>query len=200
MFAMSVREMISADLVADLGFLAGLKQTHPVALIQAARLLLLLPGYILELGLFGLVLVVAVAARKRLDAPRRTAVALAIGGLVIVSFVRSSVIGNNDFGYRAALLPCFFLLLLAADWITSGTEKRAAGLGWTLLAVGLLGTAFQAVMLRVFVPLHVSAQMPGFVGLPSRVYAVRREYDAVGSAIPKRAVVQANLINPGDYF
>jgi len=200
MFAFSVREMIAADLVTGLPVFADLKRVHPFALDQIARLVLLLPGYALELGVFGLVLVLAIIARKRLDVPRRSALALALGGLIIVSFMRSSVIGNNDFGYRAALLPCFFLLLLAADWIVSAEPGGVAPLFWILLVVGLSGTGFQALMLRIFVPLHVSAGMPGFADLPPRAYAARREYDSLAVAIPNRAIVQPNLINPGDYF
>jgi hypothetical protein len=200
MFAFSIREMISADLITGLPAFAALRRAHPVALDQLARLVLLLPGYALELGFFGLVLGLAIRKRKRLDAPRKTALWLSLLGLVVVSLMRSSVIGNNDFGYRAALLPCFFLLLLAADRMTSLPAPRSAPLLYALLLVGLAGTAFQALMLRIFLPLLVSAKIPAFEHLPQQVYAARMEYTAIAKAVPERAIVQSNPINPGSYL
>jgi hypothetical protein len=195
----SVRAMIDPELIAGLPVLARLNGDHPVLLDQMTRLILLLPGYVLELGAFGMVLVLTIAARKRLDLAGRTALGLALGGLVLVSFVRSSVIGNNDFGYRAALLPCFFLLLLTAQRLTSAQPKMQGQLLGLLLTMGVLGTAFQALMLRIYVPLHVAAHMPDFEGLPEAAFAARRGYAAAVNAMPATAIVQSNLGDPGDY-
>ena len=194
---LSVRKMLDSSVVTELPMLASMERSHPVLLDQVVRLILLLPGYVFELGAYGLVLIVAIRQRRALGEAARTALGLAGGGLLLVSFVRSSVIGNNDFGYRAAMIPCFFLLLLAADRLTSPGARPWLNL---LLFVGLAGTAFQVLMLRVFVPLRVAARMPGFDGLPEATYAARTAYGAASGSVGEQAIVQANLIDPLSYF
>ena len=53
------------------------------------------------------------------DAARDTSLFFTLCGLVMVLFISSSVMSNNDFGYRAVMLPQFFLLLLTADVLGS---------------------------------------------------------------------------------
>ena len=204
MFQFSVRQMIDPTLITQLSALAGLQHAHPLLLDQAVRLLLLLPGYALEFGFFAAVLILALLRRTRLDAPRRTLLFLAVSGLVLVGFLRSAVIQNNDFGYRAALFPCFFLLLLGADLLThqprpdqpSRTPNSTLAaqsrtiLLTTLLLLGLAGTIFQAAALRLYVPLHTAARMPGFATLPGDAFAARTAYEAAN--LPPDAIVQAN--------
>jgi hypothetical protein len=55
-------------------------------------------------------------------------------------------------------------------------------------------------MLRVYVPLHVAARMPGFAGLPESAFAARTAYAEAALMIPPTAIVQPNLIDPGNYF
>jgi hypothetical protein len=97
------------------------------------------------------------------------------------------------------LLPCFFLLLLTAQRLTSAQPKMQGQLLGLLLTMGVLGTAFQALMLRIYVPLHVAAHMPDFEGLPEAAFAARRGYAAAVNAMPATAIVQSNLGDPGDY-
>ena len=125
-----------------------------------------------------MILILTIRARKSLKPGYAMALWLAVSGLLLVSFVRSAVIGNNDFGYRAALIPCFFLLLLAADRMTSAGSKEWLKL---LLVAGLAGTSFQILMLRVFVPMHVASKMRSFEGLPEAAYAARSEYGRVAT-------------------
>lgn len=197
LFQLGVRKMIDPGLIEGLPAFAGVNSRHSGLLDQSVRLLLLLPGYALELGFFGLILVLTLRARKSLRPAYGMALGLSIGGLILVSFIRSAVIGNNDFGYRAALIPSFFLLLLAADRMTSACLK-----GWLtlLLFVGLAGTCFQALMLRVYIPMHVAAKMGGFVGLPEAAYVARAEYASMANSIPQDAIVQANVVDPLNYF
>ena len=197
LFQLGVREMLNAGHITGLPALASIHNSHPILLEQAARLTLLLPGYVLELGLYGLVLVLAICGWRSLSPSDRTAVGLALAGLVLVSFVRSAVIGNNDFGYRAALIPSFFLLLLTAEMLTRPKSSQWLAL---LLLIGLAGTGFQVLMLRVYVPLHVAARMPGFEGLPETAFATRAGYEVADRMIPATAVVQSNLIDPRSYF
>jgi hypothetical protein len=125
LFQFGVRKMIDSGLITTLPAFAGMHLRHPVLLDQSVRLLLPIPGYALELGFYALVLIITIRARKSLKPIYATALCLSIGGLLLVGFLRSAVIGNNDFGYRTALIACFFLLLLAADRMTSTCSK-----GW----------------------------------------------------------------------
>ena len=146
LFQFGVRKMIDSGLITTLPAFAGVHLRHPVLLDQSVRLLLPIlrlllpilrlllpilrlllpiPGYALELGFYALVLMITIRARKSLKPIYATALCLSIGGLLLVGFLRSAVIGNNDFGYRTALIACFFLLLLAADRMTSTCSK-----GW----------------------------------------------------------------------
>ena len=197
LFQFGVRKMIDSGLITGLPALDSIHHSHPLLLEQVARLVLLLPGYALELGLYGFVLVLAIADWRHLTLPYRTAVGLAVAGLALVSFVRSAVIGSNDFGYRAALIPSFFLLLVATDRLTRPKLNPWLAL---FLLVGLAGSGFQILMLRVFVPLHVSARMPGYDGLPQAAFEARAAYASAARAIPPTAVVQANPIDPESYF
>lgn len=210
MFQFSVRQMIDPDLVTGLPAFGAIERAHPVLLDQAVRLVLLLPGYALELGFFAAVLVLAVRERKRLDEPRRTALFLALAGLLLVGFVRSSVIHNNDFGYRAALFPCFFLLLLGADRLRirraeARSPARHQSIGrqvetlalTTLMVVGVAGTIFQAAALRLYLPLRASQHVPGFAELPGNAFAARTAYDA--AALPPGSIVQANPSSLSQY-
>ena len=197
LFQFGVRKMIDSRLITRLPALHAIHHSHPVLLEQAARLVLLLPGYALELGLYGFVLLLATADWRRLTLPYRTAVGLAVAGLVLVSFVRSAVIGSNDFGFRAALIPSFFLLLVATERLTRPKLNPWLAL---FLLVGLAGSGFQILMLRVFVPLHVAAGMPGYIGLPQAAFEARRAYASAARASPLTAVVQANPLDPENYF
>ena len=200
LFQLSVRKMIDSELITRLDVFAKLNHAHPVLLDQAVRLVLLLPGYALELGVYALVLVLALLDRKRLNLPDRTALALILGGFFLVSFLRSSVIGNNDFGYRAALLPCFLLLLLTAEKLTSIRTSMQSQLLSLLIFAGVAGTALQALMLRSYVPLHVAAHMQGFEGLPEAAFDARTAYTAAAARIPPSAIVQANPVATARYF
>ena len=197
LFEFGVRKMIDPELLTQLPLLAGVNSRHPVLLDQAVRLVLLLPGYALELGFFGLILILALRSRKSLMPAYAMALGLSLGGLILISFVRSAVIGNNDFGYRAALIPSFFLLLLAAHRMTSAGCR---GLLTFLLLVGVAGTCFQATMLRLYIPRRVAIGVKGFTGLPQAAYRARAGYASMASLIPNNAIVQSNLVDPANYF
>ena len=195
----SFRQMVDPTLLTSIAPLAALRHSHPVLLDQSVRLLFLLPGYAIELGVFGMVLVLALIDRRRLDFPRRNALWLAVGGLLLVSVVRSAVIGNNDFGYRAALLPCFLLLLLTADKLAHARPRLQSQVLTLLIVVGLASTGFQAVMLRIFVPMRAAAHMPAFATLPELAFDARTAYAAAGAVMPPRAILQASLESPPNY-
>ena len=175
---------------------------------QAARLLLLLPGLALELGFYGAVLWFYGRHRKSYsaDGPQRTALYLAGCGLLLALFVRSADLGNNDFGYRVAMLPQFLLLVLAADllgswWIegrnavvlpTAGRRKLAYG----LIALGIAGTVYQVVLLRVFIPLEAGRPDSGFASLPAQVFEARTAFAELNKVASRSAVVEFNPYDP----
>jgi hypothetical protein len=208
-FSFSVRRIIDPELLTGLGMFAGWKQAHPGLLDTVARLVLLLPGLVLELGFYGAVFVLLLLARRgraeggdaRAEA-RSTALFLSGWGLAMVVFLRSAVIENNDFGYRGAMLPQMFLLLLGADllaswwsghaeaaWVTK-TRGRAVLL-YGLLVLGVAGTVYQGAMLRGFLPLQ-ARQASGFKALPAEVYQARVAFGMLDRVAAKSAVVAFN--------
>lgn len=208
---LSVRRMIDPELVTHLPALAGVARAHPVLLDTGVRLLLLLPSLALELGFYGAVYVLLLLRRfrSRSDPPDRVhdmLLWLTGCGLLMVLFVRSSVISNNDFAYRASMLPQFLLLVLGADLLTSwwqpertprvpATRARRATL-YALLALGLAGTAYQAVMLRFFLPLEEHAVGTGFQQLAGEVFEGRRALETLDRVAPEDAVVAFNPVDP----
>ena len=208
LFAFSIRRLIDPALLTGLPIFASWNSAHPVLLDQAARLLLLLPGLALELGFYGAVLWFYGRHRKRYsaDGPQRTALYLAGCGLLLALFVRSTVIGNNDFGYRVAMLPQFFLLVLAADllgsWWIEGRNAVVlpmAGrrrLAYGLIVLGIAGTVYQMVLLRVFIPLEAGRPDSGFSGLPAQVFEARTAFAELDKVASRSAIVEFNPYDP----
>ncbi len=193
---------------------AGVRTAHPFLFLQAVRLLFLVPGYAIELGFYGVVLLVFWRRRRALDPARSTALFFAACGLTLVSFIRSGVIANNDFGYRAAMLPCLFLLLLGTDLLldlrasSKAAPQKAVRGGLTfalsrrLLLLGVAGTAYQAFELRLFLPLLSAAHQPTVAGLPEAAYAARKAYGRLASIADTNldGPVQANTLGDNLYL
>jgi len=89
-------------------------------------LILLLPEYFTELGFFFLVLVAAIGGMRRgtLDEAERTALALVGAGLLVSSFLRSTVIANNDLAFASILIVQFFLLLFGGALVRGAASAR----------------------------------------------------------------------------
>jgi preprotein translocase subunit SecE len=227
-FIFSVRRMIDSGLLIDLPFLAAWNQAHPVLLDQAIRLLLLLPGLAMELGIYGAVLVLLLLARQRREPAlmqkydaRDTALFFAVAGLVMTMFISSSVISNNDFGYRAVMLPQFFLLLLAADvlgswWVAGSAPVIASTPGrrrllYSLLALGTVGFLYGAFLLRAWLPMETARPQNGFSELPDDSYQVREAFASLDRVAPRDVVVnfdpidrtvgqKTEVMTPDEYF
>jgi hypothetical protein len=200
-----VRHIIPADSLLGIGWLARLAHAHPAAEDAGVGLVLLLPGYFVELGFYGLVLVVALGAMRRhqLDEAARTALLLACAGLAVSTFLCSTVVENNDFAMRSILVAQFFLLLLAVLWCEGGLGASSRFLRGTMLAmawIGLAGTLYQAVLLRVYLPVEERLGRAEVVGLSERAMAVRLGFDAMDRCVAKDAVVQYNTAQPGEFF
>ena len=193
--------MIDSGLLTGLPLFASLNRAHPILLDQSIRLLLLIPGLAMELGLYAVVLVLLLRAKPRPTQlthaePRSTALFFTLVGLVLTLFLSSSVISNNDFGYRAVMLPQFFLLLLTADllgsWRTIASTQTDSPLQaspttrrvlYTLLILGIAGSVYGAVLLRAWLPreAHLTPQTTelDFTQLPSDAFQIRSAFDTL---------------------
>lgn len=208
-FTLSTRRMIDSGLITGLPVFAHLNQTHPILLDQTIRLILLLPGLAMELGLFGAVLVFLLVSKRRgaLQNPaRETVLFFSVVGLILTMFLSSAVITNNDFGYRAVMLPQFFLLLLTADVLgswslndpapavaRSPTRLRLLHALWVL---GALGSIFWAVLLRAWLPYEAAKPGSGFADLPTDAFQIRSAFVALDYAAPSNAVIAFLPIDP----
>jgi hypothetical protein len=200
-----VRHVIPADSVLGIGWVARLARAHPAAEDAAAGLVLLLPGYFVELGFYGLVLLVALWAMRgrRLDEAARTALLLACAGMVVSTFLRSTIVENNDFAMRSILIAQFFLLLLAVVWWEGGfaaTNRFLRGAMLAMAWIGLAGTIYQVIALRVYLPVEERLGRAEVDGLAERAMAVRLGFDAMHRSVAKNAVVQYNTAQTGEFF
>lgn len=208
-----VRHVIPAESVQGVGWIDCLAKTYPTLEGVGAGLVLLLPGYFVELGFYGFVLGAAVCAmrKRRLDEAGRAAVVLAVAGLAVSTFLRSSIVENNDFGMRSILIAQFFMLLLAILWWEGGlaragesevvAKKGKLRTAMVVMAwIGMAGTVYQTVMLRVYLPAEERLGQKGLSGLAERAMAWRRGFDAMDARVGRNAVVQYNTTQPGEFF
>jgi len=163
--------------------------------------LLLLPlNYFLELGLFfaaGWLWWSAWRAKGYPLGRRELALAaMAAVSIVTCTFLRSSLIGNNDLGWRGFLFAQFVLLLCAADLLGRWPQTPRRGLLIALIVLGAAGTVFDVAMLRSYPLLSDRGAVP-FLNwmtadrqLGRRTYDVREAYEWAQRRIPPDALVQ----------
>jgi hypothetical protein len=187
---------------------------------------LVLPlNYFLELGFFFVVGVVQWkkmrSAKAFLHHTELCGFMMAAISLLICSFFRSSVISNNDLGFRGVLIAQFILLVWAADlWdevfegapaVTSPDQRTPGKNRYAILAglmvLGVAGTLYEVSMFRLFPVISDRFAIPrnlwlsGDRNLGRRTYAVRELYDQLRNELPQRAIVQHNPnASPGDLF
>jgi len=204
-----VRHMIPPDCLLAVPWFANLSLTHPRLEDALAGLILLLPGYFTEFGFYGLVLVVALRGMRRsvrhavLDEAARTSLVIALAGLLIASFLRSTVIVNNDFGIRSILIAQFFLLMLAVRWCEGalGSTSRTMRVAMVvMIAIGLAGTVYQVIGLRFYLPVEDRLGRPDEAALAERALALRIGFDQMDQRIPESAVIQFNTAQPSEFF
>jgi hypothetical protein len=160
----------------------------------------LLPlNYLLELGFFlGAGIIWWRKRRDRAEPLSRNelaAVLMILTSAAICTFLRSTVIDNNDLGWRGFLVAQFGLLLwavdIAGDWKRRGNAALAA-----MLAIGAAGTAYDLFMLRAYPVLADRGALPHLIWmsqdrrLGERNYAVREAYEWAHRSMPAGAVLQ----------
>ena len=128
-FSIAVREMIPPNGLLSSGFFRHLDSTHPFLARNVANTILLAPGYAVELGFFFIIFLIYLVpswrGRPPLSPAHRSLVVISIATLTAVTFIRSTVIQSNDFGWRGALLLQFALLLLASEVVTGWNRAGA---------------------------------------------------------------------------
>ena len=170
-----------------------------VALANALALPL---NYYLELGLFWAASVVWWRWRRLKKEPLARAevalLALVATSVVICTFLRSSLIANNDLGWRGFLLAQFGMLLWATDVFDRfpKLEPRVRRYLATLAVLGALGTVYDAAMLRFYGPLADAGAVAEIAWMATdhkfgeRNYAARETYKWVAAHTPSQSVLQ----------
>jgi hypothetical protein len=170
-------------------------------LIALGNALLLPLNYFLEFGFFFVAAVIWWRTRRKNPAPlSRTELALATmvaTSAGVCTFLRSSVIANNDLGWRGFLIAQFVLLLWGVDVLMdSGRPRRALLSG--LLILGAAGTTYDVLILRFFPVLAdqgITAKFPWMATDPDlgkRNYAGREAFEWTTRATPAGTVIQFN--------
>ncbi len=209
MFSFAVRETFSPVPLLESGLLHSFAQVHPWAALNLARLILLLPGVAVELGLLLLVVIIYGVPRLRGNAPlssaQKSLLFIAVSALLLSSFVRSNVLDINDFGVRTALFLELIAVLFASELISA---RRSADPGadpnWKYslvrfaIALGIVTTIHQAIILRFTIPIAFTVAQsrsihdPVAKNLSHNAYISALGYDQLHQAIPLSAIVQPN--------
>jgi hypothetical protein len=227
-FAFAVRKTFSADGLLSSSLFHPFATAHPHAALNLAKLLLLAPGYTIELGFYLVILLIylvpAWRGRTPLSPAQRSLLVIAAATVPFMSLMRSSVLTLNDFGFRSALLLQFPLLLLGSEAITrwsledlnSTSSATSASLRQSTphwlrsiaalaLIAGAVGTLSQALWFRFIVPLvevgHMRAPQDGDAGnLSHNAWFSAIGYAQLNAAIPSDAVVQFSPLHADAYW
>jgi hypothetical protein len=191
----------SFDLAQLLLIRLGLDRPWQIVLANAVFLPV---NYFLELGFFlaaGILVLRTFRAQRR--SPTRqewAAFAMATTSILVCTFLKSSVITNNDLGWRGFLIAQFILLLWAADLLA---EPPAMPRGdWAvlmaMLALGAAGAIYDLAIGR-FYPMLSDAQVAPKIDwmaqdekLGRRTLANREAYQWLRAHSPPRAIIQNN--------
>jgi hypothetical protein len=172
-------------------------------MVSVVDLALLPLNYFLELGFF---FVVGITMTRRLVRAPSVALAdlcaitFALTSVLICSFLRSSVISNNDLGWRGFLVAQFVLVLWGAElWDEKFFVTYARrGLIATLLLFGIAGTVYEVSMVRFYTLIADRFEVPNSPWFDAdrhvgeRTYALRALYEDLQRELPVTAVLQHN--------
>jgi hypothetical protein len=172
------------------------------------RFPMLILHYVFELGFLSIVLVVQfVRDRRTPDSAQKAASWLMVASaLSVTAFLRSSVIGANDLGWRAAMILQFMLLLwgailldefvLTPRWNADWKRTLLTATSLIAILIGMAGTSFQLFWLRTcawYSDQGKAGQIvwfppPGIVG--ERTFEVRNVFDQLDHRLAVSAVLQ----------
>jgi hypothetical protein len=180
----------------------------PGAINMLGRLVLLPLNYAIEFGIFLVGTLAFWAEARRAELGRnetaRMLTVTAVAGLLLATFTRSVIIGN-DLGWRVILFPQFAALIWTAHVIATGslrvahapgTEAPSGQMRWLgrptlagwLLILGYLGIAYDVVALRT-----IRGQV--FTGIdPQVTRELRTGYGWLNAHLPGDAVLQHNPV------
>ena len=179
--------------------------------------------YLLEFGFFAIV----GWARLRRDLQDRSKLKeaevaswyLVAVSLCVITFIRSSVISNNDLAYRSAMIAQFVLLLWGAEyvdrWFDLGFDPARLrmtlpltarnGLIVATLILGLAGSVYGLAIERVYTLLedrgsiaHPANWLPMPPGLGQKMFETRVAYRQLGHLLPVDSIVQYNPMASDD--
>jgi hypothetical protein len=164
-------------------------------------------NYFLEFGFYGLAgvwFLRRVWRRRTADRYELLTLTIAATSLLLCTFVRSTVIQNNDLGYRGMLLAQFILLLWAVDLLDDRKAARRT-LVIILIALGIASSVYEAASLRLYAVVSDVTPLPWYTWLnPTRdtghrLYEARAAYERLNTLLGKDAIVQQNPdTNPED--
>lgn len=190
--------------------------SHPTLLFPFG----LLAVYILEFGFFAIVGWLRfrqdIHDRSNLSEAEIASWYLVAASMFVITFVRSSVISNNDLGFRSAMVAQFVLLLWGVEyidrWLFSRPFKVVNRLNaknavvFSTLVLGCVGTIYSLGILRTYTMLDDHgwiAQPADWLPAPPNVgrdlFYVRQAYQRLDRAVPANSIVQYNPMTP-DYI
>lgn len=205
-FSLAVRETIPPQVVLSIPFLKELTTAHSQTAANVTKLLLLIPGYTIELGFYFIVFMIFLVAfrrdRSKLSPAHRALLIIGLAAVPCMSFIRSEVLNINDFGIHAGMFLEFPLLLLGSELVIQTRGQGSAALQhavaipkWsipvakTLAGLGILSTIYIAFMLRFGI--LVLPDTPEH-SLSHKAYISTLGYAHLTAAIPSDSVVQFN--------
>jgi hypothetical protein len=157
-------------------------------------------NYFIELGLFFVAGRVVWTRFRRRHRPATSAelaaFLMAATSILICTFLRSSVIANNDLGWRG-FLPAQFVLLLCAANVVSERASRTLLIRVTLI-LGVAGVIYDLAIQRFYPVLSDAGKLPQMAWLASdrllglRTAANREAYEWLRARTPETAVIQQN--------
>jgi len=161
------------------------------------RILFLPINYFLELGFYFLAAVIWLRVKRyELKKPQYLVEVLLFGSSFFVgTFMRSTLIANNDLGWRSWLPGQFVLLIWGVDVLLMYMPaiKGQAGLSqrtWAnlvfLAVLGLLTTLLDVGLLRL------QPYLSGGKDFGERIYSARQAYTTIIQTLPENIVIQYN--------
>jgi hypothetical protein len=209
-FAVAIRNFpMAIHLIASLFHTSS----HSLPFQQLILFLLLPLNYFLELGFFFVVGAIRLHSIRtgstQMTREEQTGWVIVGTSFLVGSFMRSTTIGSNDLGWRCFLQAQLVLLLWAAllvdEWwstrrVAGVGRREVVGLARALALIGVIGTTYQVVMLRIY-PILQDHELVDATGaawldqdlrLGKRTYALRSIYDSLRNGLPAGAIVQYN--------